>query len=81
MYAYFRALLKSSVDGDVDYMVNFFYYSVKTLCWLTVDYIWIDQVCICMIEAMLNCVIDSTHVSSLVLLDDRNAPIIGFIRL
>ena len=60
-----------------DYMVNCFYYSVKTLCWLTVDYIWIDQVCMCMIEAMLNSVIYSTHVLSFILLDDGNAPIIG----
>ena len=35
----------------------------------------------CMIEAMLNCVIYSTAVSSLVLLDGGNAPIIGFIVL
>jgi len=34
-----------------------------------------------MIEAMLNCVIYSTHISSLVLLDGSNATIIGFIRL
>jgi len=73
--------LKFSVDGDADYMVNCFYDSVKTLCWLTVDYVWIDQVCMCMIEAMLKCVIYSTHVSSLVLLDGSNAPIIGLSRL
>ena len=60
-------------------MVKCFLYSVKTLCWLTVDYI--DQVCMCMIEAMLNCVIYSTHVSSLALLDDNNAPIIALSRL
>ena len=69
------------MDGDADYMVNSFYYSVKTLCWLTADYIWIDQVCMCMIEAIRNCVIYTTQVSSLILLDDGNAPIIGFIRL
>lgn len=46
--------MNSSLDEDVDDMVNCFYYSIKTLCWLTVDYIWIDQVCMCMIEAMLN---------------------------
>ena len=74
-------MLKSSVDGDADYMVNCFYYSVKTLCWLIVDYLWTDQVCMCMIEAVLNCVIYSTHVSSLVLLGDDNAPIIGLSRL
>jgi len=34
-----------------------------------------------MIEAMLNCVVDSTHVSSLVLLDGSNAHIIGLSRL
>ena len=34
----------------------------------------------CMIEARLNCVIYSTHVSNHVLLDGGNAPIIGFIR-
>ena len=64
-------------------MENSFYYSIKTLCWLTADYIWIDQVCkvICMIEAMLNYVTYSTHVSSLVLLDGGNSPIIGFIKL
>jgi len=72
--------LKSPVDGDADYIVNYFYYSVKNLCWLTVDYIWIDRVCMCMIEAMLNYVIYSTHVSGLVLLDDGNAPIIGLPR-
>ena len=60
-------------------MVNCFYYGVKTLYWLTVDYIWIDQVCMCMIEAMLNCVIYNTHISSLVLLDGGNAPIIGWL--
>ena len=62
-------------------MVNFFYYGGKTLHWLTVDYIWIDQVCMCMIEAMLTCVNYSTHVSSLVLLDGSNGPIIGLSRL
>ena len=62
-------------------MANGFYYSVKALCWLTVDYIWMDQVCMCMIEAMLNCVIYSTHVSGLVLLDGGNAHIIGLSRL
>ena len=56
------------MDGDTDYMVNCCYYGVKTLHWLTVDYIWIDQLCMCMIEAMLNCVIYRTHVPSLVLL-------------
>ena len=65
------------MDGDADYMVNCFYYGVKTLYWLTVNYIWIDQVRMCMIEPMLNCVIYSTHVSSLVLLDGGNAPIFG----
>ena len=74
-------MLKSSVDGDADYKVNCFYHSVKTLCWLTVDYLWIDQVCMCIIEAMFNCVIYSTHVSSLVLLDGGNAHIIGLSRL
>ena len=73
--------MKSSMDGDADYMANCFYYSVKALCWLVVDYILIDQVCMCMIEAILNCVIYSTHISSLVLLNGGNAPIIGFIRL
>ena len=73
--------MKSSVDGDADYIVNYFYYNVKNLFWLTVDYIWIDQVCMCMIEAMLNYVIYSTHVSGLVLLDDGNAPIVGLSRL
>ena len=58
-------------------MVNCFYYNVKILCWLTVKYKWIDQVCMCMIEAMFNCIIYSTHVSSLVLLDGGNAPIFG----
>ena len=53
----------------------------KTLYWLTVDFIWIDQVCMCMIEAMLTCVIYGTHVSSLILLDDGNAHIIGLSRL
>jgi len=72
--------MKSSVDRDTDYIENCFYYSVKTLCWLTVNYVWIDQVCMCMIEAMFNCVISSTHVSSLVLLDGGNAPIIGLSR-
>jgi len=73
--------LKSSVDGDADYMVNCFYYGVKTLYWLTVGYIWIDQVCTCMTEAILNYDSYSTHVSSLVLLDGSNAPIIGLSRL
>jgi len=72
--------MKSSVNGDADHMVNCFYYSVKTLCWLTVDYIWIDQVCTCMIKAILNCVIYSTHVLSLVLLDGGNAPIVRLSR-
>jgi len=69
------------VDEDADYMVNCFYYGVETLYWLTVDYIWIDHVCMCMIEAMLNYVIYSTHVSSLVVLDGGNAPIIRLSRL
>ena len=68
------------MDGNADYIVNCFYYSVKTLCWLTVDYIRIDQVYMCMIEAMLNCIIYSTHVVRLVLLDGNNTPIIGLSR-
>ena len=69
------------MGGDADYMMNCFYYGVRTLHWLTIDYIWIDRVCMCMIEAMLNCVIYSIHVSSFVLLDGGNAPIIGLSRL
>jgi len=65
------------MDGDTDYMVNCLYHRKKTSCWLTIDYLWIDQVCMCMIEVMRNCVIYSTHVSRLVLLDGSNAPIIG----
>ena len=68
MYAYFLScVLKSLVDGDADYIVNCFYYGVKTLYWLTVDYIEIDQVCMWLIEAVLNCIIYGTHISGLVL--------------
>jgi len=62
-------------------MVNYFYYGVKSLYWLTVDYIWIDQARMRMTEVMLNCVSYRTHVSSLVLLNGGNASIIGFSRL
>ena len=40
------------MDGDADYMVNCFYYGIQILYWLTVDYKWIDQVRMCMIDSL-----------------------------
>ena len=69
------------MDGDADYMVNYFYYGVKILYWLTVDYIWIDQcVCICL-RLCLTILFIVLMCQALSFLDGGNASIIEFIRL
>jgi len=71
--------LKSTVDGAIDYEVNYFTVVYKPYLELTIDCIWFDNVCMCVVKAMPNCVILSIHTSSLVLLDGVNAPVVEFI--
>ena len=76
---FWSRILKSSVDGGVDYEVNYFTKVYKPYLRLTIDCIWFDNVRMCVVEPMPNYVISSIYTSSLVFLDGSNVPIIEFI--
>ena len=80
-YIFCSYILKSSVDGGVDYEVNYFAMVYKPYLGLTIDCIRFDNVWMCVIEFKPNYVTSSIHTSSLVLLNSGNAPIIEFINL